>query len=264
MLMVENLEVVYDEVISAVKGVSLELPPGQIVTVLGPNGSGKTSVLRAIAGVLKSQEGEITGGTIQFEGRRIDGEPPERISRLGIMLIPEGGGLFEDLTVQEHLQLVLVAGQRREDGQRDLQQVWEWFPGLKERLKTRAGYLSGGEQQMLALARALLIKPKVLLMDEPSLGLAPRVVMELFGFLERLNREEGVAILLVEQNAAMALAIADHGYILENGRIVLDGPAQELLHDKEVRHYYLGVGQEGKKRSYRDAKHYKTRKRWLS
>lgn len=263
MLQVTNLEVVYDEIIYAVKGVSLRLDQGGIVAVLGPNGSGKTSILRAIAGILKSQEGAITGGAIEYAGKRLNRLPPERIARLGLTLIPEGGGLFEDLTVQEHLQLALATSGRPE-ARSDLQRVWSWFPRLKDRLQTRAGYLSGGEQQMLALARVLLVRPAVLLMDEPCLGLAPLVVRELFGFLKRLNEEEKVSVLLVEQNAAMALSIASYGYVLENGRVVLDGPASQLLQDREVREYYLGTGQRERKRNYREAKHYKTRKRWLS
>lgn len=261
MLQVENLEVVYDNVIFAVKGVSVKVAEGNIVAVLGPNGSGKTTMMRAIAGILKSQEGEITGGSIRFEGRDITKMPPEKIYKLGLSLIPEHGGLFSDLTTEENLRLAAAAVGRKDT---TLDKVWEWFPRLKERARIRSGYLSGGEQQMLALGRVLLAKPRLLMLDEPSLGLAPTVVQELFSFIQRMNREEGVTILLVEQNAALTLGIADYGYILENGRIVLDGPGPELLADKEVRQYYLGLGQESQRRSYRQAKHYKTRKRWLS
>lgn len=260
MLQVENLEVVYDDVIYAVKGVSIKVEEGKVVAALGPNGSGKTTMLRAIAGILKSQDGEVTGGNIRFAGHDLIKYPPEKIRNLGLSLIPEHGGLFSDLTTEENLRLGATAGRKSAS----LDKVWEWFPRLHERAKVRAGYLSGGEQQMLALGRVLLSKPRLLMLDEPSLGLAPTVVQELFSFIQRLNKEEGVTILLVEQNAALTLGIADNGYILENGRIVLDGAAKDLLADKEVRQYYLGLGQESQKRSYRDAKHYKTRKRWLS
>lgn len=261
MLRLENLEVVYDGVIFAVKGVSIHVPEGKVVAALGPNGSGKTTTLRAIAGILKSQEGEVTGGTIRFEGRDINKLPPEKIHGLGLSLIPEHGGLFSDLTVEENLRLGAASAGRKGAG---LDKVWEWFPWLQKRARVRAGYLSGGEQQMLAMGRVLLAKPRLLMLDEPSLGLAPTIVKELFSFIQRLNKEEGVTILLVEQNAALTLGIADYGYILENGRIVLTGTATDLLADKEIRQYYLGLGQQSERRSYRDAKHYKTRKRWLS
>lgn len=261
MLEVENLEVVYDNVISAVKGISIKVEEGNVVAALGPNGSGKTTMLRAIAGILKSQEGEITGGKVRFEGHDLSKLPPEKIRNLGLSLIPEHGGLFGDLTTEENLRLGAVSGGHKGVS---LDKVYEWFPRLHERAKVRAGYLSGGEQQMLALGRVLLAKPRMLMLDEPSLGLAPSVVQDLFSFIQRLNKEEGVTILLVEQNAALTLGIADYGYILENGRIVLDGASKELLADKEIRQYYLGLGQESQRRSYRDTKHYKTRKRWLS
>ncbi|MDT3700926.1 MAG: ABC transporter ATP-binding protein [Thermincola sp.] len=261
MLQVENLEVVYDDVIYAVKGVSINVEEGKVMAALGPNGSGKTTMLRAIAGILKSQEGEVTGGNIRFNDHDLTKIPPEKIYSLGLSLIPEHGGLFSDLTTEENLRLGAASVGRQGAS---LDKVWEWFPRLHERAKVRAGYLSGGEQQMLAMGRALLSKPKLLMLDEPSLGLAPTVVKELFSFIQRLNKEEGVTILLVEQNASLTLGIADYGYILENGRIVLDGTAKDLLADKEVRQYYLGLGQESQRRSYRDAKHYKTRKRWLS
>ncbi len=266
MLSVENLELVYNKVITAVKGVSIKVPLGEITIILGPNGSGKTSILRAIAGILKSQEGEIYNGTISLEGRRIDGFSPERISAMGIRLVPEGAGLFEDLTVFEHLRLAHYLNRkgRGQDSQDGFESVWSWFPTLRERKKVKVGYLSGGEQQMVSLALVLVAKPRILIMDEPSIGLAPRIVRELFGFLQRLNADEKVTILLVEQNASLSLEIANHGYILENGKIVLDGPSRDLLNDRQVREYYLGIGNTEKKRSYRDVKHYKTRKRWLA
>lgn len=266
MLLVENLEVVYNEVISAVKGISIKLPIGDIIAILGPNGSGKTSILRAIAGILKSQEGEITGGTVSLDGNQINGFPPEKVASLGIHLIPEGGGLFDDLTVLEHLRLAhsFSKAAKGKIGDKSFEKVWDWFPRLKERAMIKAGYLSGGEQQILALSMVLIIKPRILLMDEPSIGLAPVIVKELFSFLQRLNADEKMTVLLVEQNAFMALDVAKHGYILENGIIVLDGPSADLLVDKQVQEYYLGVGDKGSRRSYKDVKHYKTKKRWLS
>ena len=266
MLLVENLELIYNEIITAVKGVSIKVPIGEITIILGPNGSGKTSILRAIGGILKSQDGEITNGTISLEGHRIDGYTPEKISSLGVRLVPEGAGLFEDLTVFEHLRLAQYSNKSIQSKvKQDLfENVWAWFPTLKERKKIKVGYLSGGEQQMVSLAMVLVARPRILIMDEPSIGLAPIIVKELFGFLRRLNKEENVTILLVEQNAAISLGIANYGYILENGKIVLDGLACDLLNDKQVREYYLGIGDMEKKRSFRDVKHYKTRKRWLA
>lgn len=266
MLLIENLEIVYNEVITAIKGVSIKVPIGEITVILGPNGSGKTSILRAIGGILKSQDGEISNGTISLEGNRIDGYIPEKISSMGIRLVPEGAGLFEDLTVFEHLRLATYLNKNNQgkDNHDSYENVWNWFPSLKERRKTKVGYLSGGEQQMVSLALVLVARPRILIMDEPSIGLAPIIVKELFGFLRRLNKDENVTILLVEQNASVSLEIANHGYILENGKIVLDGSARDLLNDKQVREYYLGIGNMEKKRSFRDVKHYKTRKRWLS
>lgn len=262
MLKVENIELVYNDVINAVKSSSLQVSEGQIVTLLGPNGAGKTSLLRAISGILRSQNAEITSGQIYMGDTKISGLEPEAIFKQGIFLIPEGGGLFEDLTTQENLQIGLNT--RSSQADEGIEKIWSWFPNLKERANIRAGYLSGGEQQMLALGRAMLIKPKLLMLDEPSLGLAPLIVEELFTFIKRLNAEEGMSILLVEQNARKALEVASYGYVMENGKIVFDAPAVDLVKDKEIQEFYLGAGKETKKRSYRDVKHFKRKKRWLS
>lgn len=263
MLKVQNLELVYNDVINAVKSSSLEVPEGQIVTLLGPNGAGKTSLLRAVAGILRSHDAEITGGQVYLGDIKISGLSPEEIFKQGIFLIPEGGGLFEDLTTQENLRIGIknASGSQVKEG---IEKVWNWFPNLEKRANIRAGYLSGGEQQMLALGRAILVKPKILMLDEPSLGLAPLIVEELFAFIKRLNSEEGISILLIEQNARKALEVASYGYIMENGKIVFDAPAAELVQDKEIQEFYLGTGKEAKRRNYREVKHFKRKKRWLS
>ncbi len=263
MLEVQNLEVVYDRVIFAVKGVSIKVPEGGIVAVLGPNGSGKTTILRAVAGILKSQKGDITFGQVKFDGQSIADLPPDQIRRLGLCLLPERGGIFDELTVDENLRLGAILGPSG-DFQNRLEKAWDWFPRLKDRRKIRSGYLSGGEQQMLALARVLLARPRFLMLDEPSLGLAPIIVDEIFAFIKRLNAEENISVLIVEQNAARALSIASYAYVLENGKTVLDGGTSDLLKDKEIKEFYLGIGGEGTRRNYRNIKHYKRRKRWLS
>lgn len=262
MLDVQNLEVVYDRVIFAVKGVSIRVPEGQIVAILGPNGSGKTTILRAVAGILKSQKGDVTYGKISFDGQTTTGLPPHRIRQKGLCLLPERGGLFDELTVEENLKLGGILGSSGNWPQ-GLEKAWTWFPRLRERRHLRSGYLSGGEQQMLALARALLSRPRLLMLDEPSLGLAPMIVDEIFRSIKRLNEEEKISILMVEQNAARALGLASYAYILENGKTVMDGPSKELAADKEIKEFYLGVGGQGK-RNYQNIKHYKRRKRWLS
>ena len=263
MLKVQNLELVYNDVINAVKSSSLEVPEGRIVTLLGPNGAGKTSLLRAVAGILRSHDAEITGGQVYLRDIKISGLSPEQIFKQGIFLIPEGGGLFEDLSTQENLRIGFknASGTQVKEG---IEKVWNWFPNLEKRANIRAGYLSGGEQQMLALGRALLVKPRILMLDEPSLGLAPLIVEELFAFIKRLNSEEGISILLIEQNARKALEVASYGYIMENGKIVFDAPAAELVQDKEIQEFYLGTGKEAKRRNYREIKHFKRKKRWLS
>jgi branched-chain amino acid transport system ATP-binding protein len=257
LLVIENLEVVYDDVLLALNGVSLELPQGGIVALLGANGAGKTTALRACTGLLGVHRGAIKRGTISLEGKRIDGMAAPDIVRVGVAQAMEGRRVFAELTVEENLR---VGGYASRSGlNARLRRMFDLFPVLGERRGQPAGYLSGGEQQMLAIARALMSEPRYLLLDEPSLGLAPRIVAQIRDLIVRLN-QEGTAILLVEQNAAMALAIADHGYVLETGRIALDKPAAALRADDDVREFYLGLRDEGT-RSFRDLKHYGRRKR---
>jgi branched-chain amino acid transport system ATP-binding protein len=259
-LALKNVEVVYDDVILVLKGLSLEVPQGKIVALLGSNGAGKSTTLKAISGLLHAEEGEVTDGAIELEGRRIDGLAPEEIVRRGVFQVMEGRRVFEDLTVEEN---IVMGGYTRHDRaglKRDHEMVFEYFPRLKERRRKLAGYLSGGEQQMLAISRALMARPRLILLDEPSLGLAPLLVREIFGILERVNREEKTTFLLVEQNANLALGIAHYGYIMENGRIVLDGEPDKLRANEDVKEFYLGGGGE---KTYRNLKFYKRRKRWL-
>jgi branched-chain amino acid transport system ATP-binding protein len=264
MLTVNNIEVVYDRVILVLKGVSLAVAEGSITTLLGANGAGKTTTLRAISGLLRTERGEVTKGAIAFKSRRIDGMRAFEITALGIAQVFEGRRVFEHLSTEENL----VAGGHVERDYRKIQEgielVYGYFPRLKERRHQQAGYLSGGEQQMLVIGRALMSRPKLVLLDEPSLGLAPMLVEEIFGIVRRLVAKEGLSVLLVEQNAAMALTVAQHGYVMENGRIVLEGSAASLRANSDVREFYLGLNQLGARKSYRDAKHYKRRKRWLS
>jgi branched-chain amino acid transport system ATP-binding protein len=264
MLSLNNIEVVYDGVILVLKGVSLQVKAGTITTVLGANGAGKSTTLKAISGVLYSERGEVTKGHIEFDDQRIDGRRASDITRLGIVQVFEGRRVFEHLTTEENL----IAGahiQREMRKVRDgIELVYNYFPKLKERRTQQSGYLSGGEQQMLAIGRALMSQPKVVLLDEPSLGLAPMLVQEIFGIVDRLVKQEKLSVLLVEQNATMALAVAEHGYVMENGRIVLEGPAAKLRENSDIKEFYLGLNEVGSRKSYRDVKHYKRRKRWLS
>jgi branched-chain amino acid transport system ATP-binding protein len=263
-LKLSNVEVAYDRTILVLRGISLEVPDQRIVTVLGSNGAGKSTTLKAISGLLKPERGEIIVGSVEFNGQRIDHRNPEAIVKLGITQVMEGRRVFDDLTTEENL--IAGAHTRREASEirRDLAAVYEYFPRLAERRTLKSGYLSGGEQQMLAIGRALMARPKVMLLDEPSLGLAPLLVEEIFRIIQRLNREEKLTVLLVEQNAAMALTIAEHGYVMENGRVVLDGPAPTLQGNADVKEFYLGLTEVGSRKSYRDVKHYRRRKRWLS
>jgi branched-chain amino acid transport system ATP-binding protein len=261
MLSLKNVEVIYDDVILVLKGLSLEVPDGKIIALLGSNGAGKSTTLKAISGLLRAEEGEVTDGAIEFEGARTDRLPPEEIVRRGVFQVMEGRRVFEDLTVDEN---IVVGGYSRRDRaglKRDHELVFEYFPRLRERRKRLAGYLSGGEQQMLAISRALMARPKLILLDEPSLGLAPLLVREIFDILVRINREEKTSFLLVEQNANLALGIAHYGYIMENGRIVLDGEPDKLRANEDVKEFYLGGGA-GETR-YKNLKFYKRRKRWL-
>ncbi len=264
MLSVNNIEVVYDSVILVLRGVSLEVKPGEITALLGANGAGKTTTLKAISGVLRSERGEVAKGTIALNGQRIDGMRAHEVTRLGISQVFEGRRVFEHLTTEENL----VAGGHMHRDKRavraGIERVYAYFPQLKERRQQLSGYLSGGEQQMLAIGRALMSEPKVVLLDEPSLGLAPMLVEEIFGIVQRLVAQETLSVLLVEQNAAMALAVAQHGYVMETGRIVLEGRVEALRANSDIREFYLGLNEVGSRKSYRDVKHYKRRKRWLS
>jgi len=264
MLKLNNIEVIYSDVILVLKGVSLEVPEGKIVTLLGANGAGKTSTLKAISGVLLTELGEVTDGSIEFDGQPIDRMDPEEIVKLGIVQIMEGRRLFEHLTVEENL---LTGAYSRKDSaavKEDLNKIYGYFPKLGEMKRATSGYLSGGERQMLVMGRALMARPRVMLLDEPSLGLSPLLVKEIFRLIQQINAQEGVSILLVEQNARIALRLANYGYVMENGRIVLDGPAEKLEENEDIKEFYLGLSQKGKRKSYREVKHYKRRKRWLS
>jgi len=263
-LAINNIEVVYDNVVLVLKGVSLDVRHGAITTLLGANGAGKSTTLKAISGILFTERGSITKGAITLEGAPIHGRRPFEVTKLGIAQVFEGRRVFESLSCEENL----IAGAHIErDGARirdGIERVFTYFPRLKERRSQLAGYLSGGEQQMLAIGRALMSSPKVVLLDEPSLGLAPMLVEEIFGIVKRLVAEQGLSVLLVEQNATMALTVADHGYVMENGRIVLEGTAEQLQSNSDIREFYLGLNEGGAKKSYRNVKHYKRRKRWLS
>jgi branched-chain amino acid transport system ATP-binding protein len=262
MLAVRNLEVVYHGVALVLKGISLGVPDGGTTCVLGPNGAGKTTLLRALTGLLSLHEGKVTKGKATLDGVAIDGRRPEAIVRLGVSQVMEGRRILAELSVEDNLRAGALAARRGLLDER-LERAFTRFPVLAERRRQPAGYLSGGEQQMLAIARALMAGPRVLLLDEPSLGLAPKMVAEVAALIAEINRA-GVAILLVEQNAAMALDLAQHGYVLENGKVVLDGPSATLRADRDVKEFYLGLGGASERKSYRDVKLYRRRKRWLS
>jgi branched-chain amino acid transport system ATP-binding protein len=262
-LVLNNVEVIYDQVILVLRGLSLAVGEGEIVALLGSNGAGKSTMLKAISGLLPSEDGEITEGEIVYENKRIDARDAAEIVRLGISQVMEGRRIFEHLTAEENLRAGAYARRGNGSFQDDLELVYEYFPPLYERRRQAAGYLSGGEQQMLAIGRALMARPKLLMLDEPSLGLAPRLVAEIFEIIQRLNADLETTVVLVEQNARSALEIARYGYVMENGRIVLDGPAAELAKNPDVMEFYLGLTEAGERRSYRAVKHYKRRKRWL-
>ena len=265
MLSVNNIQVYYHDVVQALRGLSLEAPKGRIVALLGSNGAGKTTALKAISGLLPLENGQITEGEVRFDGEAVSSVAPHMLARRGMAHVREGRRIFADLTVEENLIAATYALEGRGE-KPDYDMVWAMFPRLKERRRQVAGYLSGGEQQMLAVGRALIGKPSVILMDEPSLGLAPLVVQEIFQVVKRINEEQGATILLVEQNAAAAFAIADFAYIMESGRVMTEGPVAKLKADKDVQEFYLGVGGGGSetRKSFREVKHYKRRKRWLS
>jgi branched-chain amino acid transport system ATP-binding protein len=264
MLQVNNIVVVYMNVIQVLRGVSLEVDDGQIVALLGANGAGKTTTLKAISGLLKTEEGEITDGSIDFDDKRIDRYDPGDIAAMGISQVMEGRRVLEHLSVEENL---LVGAYRRKDRagvKRDIEMVFDYFPRVKDLRRRTSGYLSGGEQQMLVIGRALMASPKLMLLDEPSLGLAPLLVQEIYEIIRRINAEQKMAILLVEQNVRAALGIADYGYVMENGKIVLGGPADKLKDNEDIKEFYMGLSAIGSQKSYREVKHYRRRKRWLA
>ncbi len=267
-LSVNNIEVIYDHVILVLKGVSLSVPEGKIVALLGPNGAGKTTTLKAISNLLRAERGEVTKGTIEFRGAGVDRLSPDELVRLGVVQVMEGRHCFAHLTVEENLLTgAYTRSASRAQLKQDLEKVYGYFPQLKERRGALAGYTSGGEQQMTALGRALMAHPSMILLDEPSMGLAPQIVEEIFNIVkslnQSLNQKEGVSFLLAEQNTHVALRYADHGYILENGRVVMDGAAAELAANEDVKEFYLGISS-GARRSFKDVKHYRRRKRWLA
>jgi branched-chain amino acid transport system ATP-binding protein len=263
-LKINNIEVMYQEVILALKGVSLEVPSGGIVGLLGANGAGKSTTLKAISGLLKHEDGEVTDGSIEFAGQRIDRRSAEEIAGMGIIQVIEGRRVFEHLTVEENLR---VGAHLRGNGagmRRGLDSVYHYFPRLKERRDIQAGYVSGGEQQMTVIGRALMAQPRIMLLDEPSMGLAPMLIKEIFEIITQLNRDQEISILLVEQNVKLALATASYAYVLETGRVVMDGKAETLRENPDIRDFYLGLTDLGARKSFRAVKHYKRRKRWLT
>jgi len=264
LLAVNNIEVIYDHVILVLKGVSLSVPEGMIVALLGANGAGKTTTLKAVSNLLRAERGEVTKGAIEFQGKRVDRLTPSDLVKMGVVQVMEGRHCFAHLTVEENL---LTGAYTRRAGRaeikRDLEMVYTYFPRLKQRRGSQSGYTSGGEQQMTAVGRALMARPKMILLDEPSMGLAPQVVEEIFDIVRSLNQKEKVSFLLAEQNTMVALRFADYGYILENGRVVMDGSAKELSTNEDVKEFYLGLSTGGR-RSFRDVKHYRRRKRWLA
>ncbi|MDY6972475.1 MAG: ABC transporter ATP-binding protein [Desulfatiglans sp.] len=263
MLKVNNIEVVYNEVILVLRGVFLEVPDGKIVTLLGANGAGKSTLLKAVSGMLNTELGEVTDGFIEFNGMNITNCTPEEIVRKGVVQVLEGRRLFDYLTVEQNLKVSARARKGNYSAKKKLELVYELFPRMKRLRKNISGYCSGGEQQMVVIGRALMGDPDIMLLDEPSIGLSPLVTEEIFEVIKSIHREEKIDILLVEQNATMALDMADYGYIMENGRIVLDGKAATLKENEDIKEFYLGLSQVGEKKSYRDVKHYKRRKRWL-
>ena len=263
-LEISNIEVVYNRTVQVLRGLSLRVQEGQVVALLGSNGAGKSTTLKAVSNLLQLEDGAVTAGTIAFDGAPLAALTPHGLVRRGLFHVMEGRRIFEDLTVEENLVAATYALTGRKAGPASFDAVYAYFPRLYERRSGRAGYLSGGEQQMLAIGRALVAEPKLILLDEPSLGLSPKLVEEIFTIIARINRERGVSMLLVEQNAAVALAVSHYGYIMETGTIVLDGPTERLMADEDVREFYLGMAGERGEKSYRDIKHYKRRKRWLS
>ena len=264
LLEVNNIEVIYNHVILVLKGVSLKVPKGGITALLGGNGAGKTTTLKAISNLLKSERGEVTKGTIHYRGERVQDLLPSDLVKKGVIQVMEGRHCFEHLTVEENLLTgAYTRGVSRGEIDAELNKVYDYFPRLKERRKSQAGYTSGGEQQMVAIGRALMSRPETILLDEPSMGLAPQLVEEIFNIVKSLNEKEGATFLLAEQNTNVALRFAHYGYILESGRVVMDGPAKDLRENPDVKEFYLGMSDDGRK-SFRDVRSYRRRKRWLS
>ena len=262
-LSVSNIEVVYNSVILVLRGISLEVAPGQVVSLLGPNGAGKSTTLKAISGLLKAELGEVTRGQILWGDAQLDGLSAEEVVRMGLVQVIEGRPLFRHLTVEENLRIGGMVYQGGRYIRDDLERVFHYFPALGKLARRISGYLSGGEGQMLVIGRAMMAHPQLLMLDEPSLGLAPMLVHEIFDIIGEISRGEGVSVLLVEQNARAALELADYAYVMENGRIVLDGPAEQMRENEDIKEFYLGLNQAGGRKNYREVKHYKRRKRWL-
>ena len=262
-LSIHNIEVVYNSVILVLRGITLQVEPGKVVSLLGPNGAGKSTALKAVSGLLKSELGEVTRGQILWGGERVDTQSAEETVRQGLVQVIEGRPLFRHLTVEENLRvggMVYRGGRHIKD---DLERVYHYFPRLRDLSRRVSGYLSGGEGQMLVIGRAMMAHPQLLMLDEPSLGLAPMLVKEIFQIIRDINAQEGMSVLIVEQNARAALELADYSYVMENGRIVLDGPAEQLRENEDIKEFYLGLNQAGGRKNYREVKHYKRRKRWL-
>ncbi|MEE9119807.1 MAG: ABC transporter ATP-binding protein [Syntrophobacteria bacterium] len=263
MLKVNNIEVTYHGVILVLRGVSLDVGDGKIITLLGANGAGKSTTLKAISGLLKTEVGRVSRGDIHFDGHSIERTDPEKIAKMGIIQVMEGRRILEQLTVEDELLAAGYIARKRLNSREEMERVYHYFPKLKDLRRHTSGYCSGGEQQMLVIGRALMSHPKLVMLDEPSLGLAPMLVEEIFGIVKTINEEEKVSILIVEQNAVAALDLAEYGYVMENGRIVLDGNSEQLKENEDVKEFYLGFGALSQRKSYRDVKHYKRRKRWL-
>ena len=263
-LKINNIEVKYHEVILVIKGVSIEVPEGGIVALLGANGAGKSTTLKAISGLLKHEDGEVTDGSIEFMGQRIDKMGPEKIAKMGIVQVIEGRRVFEHLTVEQNLKVGAHMKKHGRSIKEGLEMVYHYFPRLKEKRNETAGFISGGEQQMTVVGRALMTSPKLILLDEPSMGLAPLLIHEIFNIIQQLHEKEGISILLVEQNAKLALNVAPFAYVLENGRVVMDDTAEKLRENPDIKDFYLGMTDFGGRKSFRDVKHYKRRKRWLT
>jgi len=264
MLSLNNIEVIYSNVILVLKGVSLKVNEGQVVALLGGNGAGKTTTLKAISGLLKTELGELTDGSIEFEGRRIDRTSPDEIVRIGIVQVLEGGQIFEHLTVEQNLKVGALFRSDAQEVKKYMEKMYGYFPALVHLRSRVSGYISGGERQMLVIGRALMARPKLMLLDEPSLGLSPVLVKEIFQIIRQIKAHEKTSILLVEQNAKMALKVSEYAYVMETGRVVMDGPSDHLKDNQDIKEFYLGLSDFGKRKSYREVKHYKRRKRWLS